>query len=112
MPLKDVPRADTDDYVPGDSSIRITYRGFPGLMLDGVLLSKLGADGVDKPTGKNATCAGIVMFAPGGTAVNDTATEKPPTVEDLSVGALAMGGGAGIAAMTPAAEERSVVVVL
>ena len=49
----DAPSADIDDPFPDDPSMRTTYRGPKGPVLDGVLLSELGADEVTKPTEKN-----------------------------------------------------------
>ena len=52
LPPSDTPCADIDDSFPDDSSTRATYRGPKGPVLDGVSLSELGADEVNKPTGK------------------------------------------------------------
>ena len=54
-------------------------------MLDGVLLTELGTDEVDKPTEKNAAVTASVIFTPGratdadiGRAAMTPATEKHP----------------------------------
>ena len=47
LPLSDEPGTDVDDSFPDDSSTRITYRGPRRPVLDGVLLSELGANEVD-----------------------------------------------------------------
>ena len=90
LPLSDAPGTDIDDSFPVDSSTRTTYRGPRGPVLHGVLLSELGADEVDKPTGKKAAVTANVFFTLGRAA--DADIER--------------------AAMTPATEEHPVAVVL
>ena len=100
LPLGDAPGTDIDDSFPDDYSTRTTYRGPRGPVLEGVLLSELGADEVDKPTGKNAAVEASVIFTPGRAADADTeraaimfATEERPVAV-----VLCCGGGGGLMA--------------
>ena len=95
LPLSDEPGTDIDDSFPDDSSTRTTYRGPRGLVLEGVLLSELGADEVEQPTGKNTAVTASVIFTPGRAAGADieraaTATEEHPVAVVLCWG---RGGG-------------------
>ena len=95
LSLSDEPGTDIDDSFPDDSSTRTTNRGPRGPVLDGVFLRELGADEVDKPTGKNAAVTASVIFTPGRAAGADieraaTATEEHPVAVVLCWG---RGGG-------------------
>ena len=83
------PGTDIDDSFSDDSSTKTTSRGPRGPVIDGVLLSELGTDEVEKPTGKNAAVTASVIFIPDRAA--DADIER--------------------AGMTPAAEEHPVVVM-
>ena len=69
-------------------------------MLDGVLLSELGADEVNKPTGKNAAIAASVSFTPGRAV--DAGAEKSATTSAAEkhpvVVVFCCGGGGGLMA--------------
>ena len=54
LPIGDAPGSDVDDSSSDDSSTWTTYRGPQGPVLDGVLLSELGAEEVDTPVGKTS----------------------------------------------------------
>ena len=93
LPLSDEPGTDIDDSFPDDSSTRTTYRGPRGLVLEGVLLSELGADEVEQPTGKNTAVTASVIFTPGRAAGADiersattSATEEHPVAVVLCCG--------------------------
>ena len=95
LSLSNEPGTDIDDSFPDDSSTRTTNRGPRGPVLDGVFLRELGADEVDKPTGKNAAVTASVSFTPGradGTDIekdrHDTCNRRAPS----SRGALLRGG--------------------
>ena len=69
-------------------------------MLDGVLLTELGTDEVDKPTEKNAAVTASVIFTPGratdadiGRAAMTPATEKHPVTWCSAVGGRWSYGG-------------------
>lgn len=64
LPLSDAPGTDIDNSFPDGPSTKTTYRGPGGQVLDGVLLNKLGADGVGKPTGNIAAITVSVGFTP------------------------------------------------
>ena len=71
LPLNDAPGTDIDNSFPDDSSTRTTYRGPRGSVLDGGLLSELGANEVDKPAGKNAAVVASAIITPGRAADAD-----------------------------------------
>ena len=67
-------------------------------MLDGVLLGELGANEVEKPTGKNATVTASVIFTPGRAAGADIerAATIPATEEYPVAVVLCCRGGGGL----------------
>ena len=76
LPVGDAPGADVNDSFPDDSSTRTTYSGPKGPVLEGVLLSELGADEVDTPAGKNAMEVASVIVTSGGAEAVDGSAER------------------------------------
>ena len=53
LPCSESPGEDINEAFPDDTSSRLTYRGPEGPVLDGILLTELGADHVDGPTAES-----------------------------------------------------------
>ena len=82
LPIGDTPGADVDDSFPDDSSTRTTCRGPQGPILDGMLLSELGAEEVDTPAEKNSLVVASVIFTPGGDTTGSNAAAGTVDAEE------------------------------
>ena len=101
LPIGYTPEMDVDDSFPDDSWTRNTYRGRRGPVLDEVLLSELGADGVDTCAWKNAVVVARSIFTPGGAAVDDDHSEIASAAGEACGIAPVAGGSAADAKTRP-----------
>ena len=82
LPIADAPGADVDDSFPDDSSTWTTYRGPQGPVLDGILVSELGVEEVNTPTGRNPGVMASLVFTPGGAGGGACKTREAADAEE------------------------------